>query len=127
MPQTSSLFSLSSLLYEKQKLQIRNWWWTIIRGKWVVSPDYKDSYIEVLTENLLPLRTKAEITQEELSAMVGISRQTYYAIETRRRQMSWNTYLSLILFFDINVATHSMLRDINAYPIDLMIKMSGQG
>lgn len=99
----------------------------MIRGKWVVSPDYKDSYIEVLTENLLPLRTKAEITQEELSAMVGIFRQTYYAIETRRRQMSWNTYLSLILFFDINVATHSMLRDINAYPIDLMIKMSGQG
>ena len=47
----------------------------MIRGKWVVSPDYKDSYIEVLTENLLPLRTKAEITQEELSAMVGISRQ----------------------------------------------------
>ena len=68
-----------------------------------------------------------QITQEELSAMVGISRQTYYAIETRRRQMSWNTYLSLILFFDTNVATHSMLRDINAYPIDLMIKMSGQG
>lgn len=99
----------------------------MIRGKWVVSPDYKDSYIEVLTENLLPLRTKAEITQEELSAMVGISRQTYYAIETRRRQMSWNTHLSLILFFDTNVATHSMLRDINAYPIDLMIKMSGQG
>lgn len=82
----------------------------MIRGKWVVSPDYKDSYIEVLTENLLPLRTKAEITQEELSAMVGISRQTYYAIETRRRQMSWNTYLSLILFFDTNVATHSMLK-----------------
>ena len=45
----------------------------MIRGKWVVSPDYKDSYIEVLTENLLPLRTKAEITQEELSAMVGIA------------------------------------------------------
>ena len=48
----------------------------MIRGKWVVSPDYKDSYIEVLTENLLPLRIKAEITQEELSSMIGVSRQT---------------------------------------------------
>lgn len=86
----------------------------MIGEKWVVSPDYKDSYIDVLTENLLPLRTKAEITQEELSAMIGISRQTYYAIETRRRQMSRNTYLSLILFFDTNVVPHSMLRDINA-------------
>ena len=99
----------------------------MIRNKWIVSPDYKDSYIEVLTENLLPLRTKADITQEELSSMIGISRQTYYALETRRRPMSWSTYLSLILFFDTNIEIHSMLRDINAYPIDLMIKMSGSG
>lgn len=99
----------------------------MIRGKWVVSPDYKDSYIEVLTESLLPLRTKAEITQEEIASIIGISRQTYYALETRRRPMSWSTYLSLVLFFDTNVETHSMLRDINAYPTDLMIKMSGQG
>lgn len=99
----------------------------MIRGKWLVSPDYKDSYIEVLTDNLLPLRIKADITQEELASMIGISRQTYYAIENQRRQMSWNTYLSLMLFFDTNVRTHSMLRGINAYPTDLMIKMSGQG
>lgn len=99
----------------------------MIRNKWLVSPDYKESYIEVLTENLLPLRTKAEITQEELASMIGISRQTYYAIETCRRSMSWSIYTSLLLFFDTNVETHSMLRDINAYPTDLMVKMSGAG
>lgn len=98
----------------------------MIRQKWVVGPDYKDSYIEVMTENLLPLRTKADITQEELAAMIGTSRQTYYMIESKRRQMSWNTYLSLLLFFDTNVETHSMLRDLNAYPIDLIKKMTGQ-
>lgn len=98
----------------------------MVRQKWLVSPGYKESYMEVLTENLLPLRTKAEITQEEIASMIGISRQTYYAIETRRRSMSWNTYLSLLLFFDTNVATHSMLRDINAYPTEMMIKMAGQ-
>lgn len=99
----------------------------MVRNKWLVSPDYKESYIEVMTENLLLLRTKAEITQEELASMIGISRQTYYAIETRRRSMSWSTYISLLLFFDTNVETHTMLRDINAYPIDLMVKMSGSG
>ena len=99
----------------------------MIRQKWLVSPDYKDSYIEVLTENLLTLRTKADITQEELAAMIGLSRQTYYALETRRRPMSWNTFLSLVLFFDTNVETHSMLRDINAFPTDLLIKMAGRG
>lgn len=99
----------------------------MIRQKWLVSPDYKDSYIEVLTENLLPLRTKADITQEELASMIGLSRQTYYALETRRRPMSWSTFLSLILFFDTNVETHSMLRDINAFPTDLLIRMAGRG
>ena len=59
--------SMSILLYEN--IDSGKWWWTMIRGKWVVSPDYKDSYIEVLTENLLPLRTKADITQEELASM----------------------------------------------------------
>lgn len=99
----------------------------MIRNKWVVSPDYKESYIEVLSEHLLALRAKAEITQEELSSIVGISRQTYYAIETGRRQMTWNTYLSLLLFFDTNLNTHSMLRDINAFPTDFMVKVSGRG
>lgn len=99
----------------------------MIRDKWAISSDYKDNYIEVITENLGPLRAKAEITQEELASLIGISRQTYYAIETRRRQMSWSTYLSLVMFFDTNVDTHSMLRDINAYPKELMIKMSGRG
>ena len=103
------------------------WRDTTMRGKWLVSPDYKESYIEVLTENLLPLRSKADITQEELASMIGISRQTYYAIETGRRSMSWSTYLSLLLFFDTNVETHSMLRDLNAYPTDLFIRMSGHG
>jgi DNA-binding XRE family transcriptional regulator len=97
----------------------------MIRQKWVVSPEYKENYIEVLTENLLPLRMKAEITQEELANIIGISRQTYYAIETTRRQMSWNTYLSLLYFFDTNLNTHAMLRDLNAYPTDFIVTMSG--
>lgn len=97
----------------------------MIRAEWVVSPQYKDSYIEVLSENLVALRAKAGITQEELANIIGISRQTYYAFETRRRDISWNTYLALILFFDTNVNTHTMLRDINAYPLELIIRMSG--
>lgn len=98
----------------------------MIRNKWIVSPDYKESYIEVLTEHLLPLRTKADITQEELAQIIGVSRQTYYAIENQKRQMSWNTYLSLIFFFDTNADTHSMLRNVQAYPTDLMIRMAGK-
>jgi len=65
--------------------------------------------MEILSENLAALRAKAEITQEELASIVGISRQNYYAIETRRRELSWNTYLSLLYFFDTNVLPHNIL------------------
>lgn len=97
----------------------------MIRAEWVVSPQYKESYMEVLSENLSALRAKVGITQEELANLIGISRQTYYAFETKKRDLSWNTYLALIFFFDTNVNTHTMLRDINAYPLELIIRMNG--
>lgn len=97
----------------------------MIEGKWKIDRSYKNICIELLTENLASLRAKAGITQEEISNLVGISRQTYYAIETGQRTMSWNTYLSLLLFFDTNNSTRSMLRTLNIYPKELMSKMCG--
>lgn len=34
--------------------------------------------------------------------------------------MSWNTYLSLILFYDYNKKTHKMIRNISAFPHELI-------
>ena len=96
----------------------------MIREQWVVNKQYKENCIEIMVENLVALRAKAGITQEELANLIGISRQTYYAIETNKRQMSWSTYLALLMFFDTNINTHVMLRDLNAYPVDLMRKMT---
>lgn len=69
----------------------------MIEGKWKIDRSYKNICIEMMTENLASLRAKADITQGEISNLIGISRQTYYAIETGQRTMSWNTYLSLLL------------------------------
>lgn len=99
----------------------------MVREKWRIDLAYKETFTKILSENLASLRAKADITQEELANIIGISRQTYYAIETRKRNMSWNTYLSLLFFYDTNVLTHSMLRDIKAYPIELMVKMRSSG
>ena len=96
----------------------------MIREQWNIDKQYKENCIEIMVENLVALHAKAGITQEELANLVGVSRQTYYAIETNRRALSWNTYLSLLLFFDTNISTHVMLRDLNAYPVDLMKKMT---
>lgn len=70
----------------------------------------KDKVIENLTLNLPTLRTKANLTQAKLSEMIGISRQTLVAIETEKRKMSWNTFLSCLLVFQKNPETNQLLR-----------------
>ena len=61
------------------------------QGKWTLTSAEKEKYISALTPELVVLRTKAEISQEELAELIGISRQTYGAIERKVRQMSWST------------------------------------
>ena len=93
-------------------------------SKWALSDAEKDEHIAMLTPNLSALRSQAEISQEELSNLLGISRQTYSAIERKVRKMSWNTYLSLVIFFDHNKHTHKMLRMLSLFPKELFARFN---
>ena len=93
-------------------------------SKWFISEKEKNSFISVLTDNLATLRTHADISQEDLSHLIGISRQTYSSIERRVRRMSWSTYLSLIFFFDHNNKTHEMLRKLSLFPKELISRFN---
>lgn len=79
----------------------------------------KDEMIEVLTEELPVLRAKIAMSQETLSNLIGVSRQTYSSIETRKRKMTWNTYLSLLFVFSNNERTAPMLESCGAFPDSL--------
>ena len=79
----------------------------------------KDKLIEVLTEELPSLRAKIGVSQEELSDIVGISRPTYSAIETKKRKMSWNVFLSLLMCFTQNEKTAPIIESIGAFPDEL--------
>lgn len=89
-------------------------------NKWILTDEDKERFIEALTDNLPALRAKVGVSQGDLSRLIGISRQTYGAVEGRLRKMSWDTYLCLIFFFDYNRATHQMLRSISAFPNELI-------
>ena len=89
-----------------------------------LTEEEKDALIQKLTPELPLLRAKAEISQEEIANIIGTSRQTYGAIERKSREMSWNTYLSLIWFFDCNRKTHTMIRKMNAFPHELIRKFN---
>ena len=84
--------------------------------QWDLTKNQQDSLIEALSQDLVLLRAKLGISQAELSRLIGVSRQTYSAVENGYREMSWNTYLALICFYDNNSRTQQMLRSSNAYP-----------
>lgn len=84
----------------------------------------KDRLISILSTELSVLRTKANISQEDLANIIGVSRQTYGAIERGIRKMTWNTYLAIILFYDYNEITHNFLRNINVFPYELVNRIN---
>jgi len=61
--------------------------------------DEQNRCIDILTEELPILRARLRISQAELSRGVGISRQTYSLIETKKQRMTWVTYMAMIAFF----------------------------
>lgn len=79
----------------------------------------KEQLISILTEELPVLRAKVGLSQDELSNIIGISRQTYSSIETNKRKMSWNVFLSLLLVFGYNERTSVMLEASGAFPPEL--------
>ena len=94
-------------------------------SKFFLEEEEKDVFIDALTPELQTLRAKADISQEELANIIGVSRQTYGTIERKTRKMSWTTYLSLILFYDYNKSTHSMVRSLDAFPHELIKRFNG--
>ena len=65
------------------------------------------------------MRAQIGVSQEELSDIVGISRPTYSAVETRTRRMSWNVFLSLLMVFTQNEKTAPIIDSIGAFPDEL--------
>lgn len=89
-----------------------------------LTQEEKESYITKMTEELAMLRAKAGFTQERLSNFIGISRQTYYAMETGQRRMSWNTFLSLVFVYDSIPETSRIMRILEIFPNDLLNQLS---
>lgn len=85
----------------------------------------KELCIVQLTNELPVLRARLELSQQEIANRIGISRQTYNAIECQRRPMTWNTCVSLITLFAGHSQTKKMLRS-NSYCCELLDEiMSG--
>jgi DNA-binding XRE family transcriptional regulator len=71
-----------------------------------------------MTDNLPMLRKRVGLTQEELAQKIGVSRGTIAAIENKKREMTWNTFLSLMLLFIKNENTNKLLNVLDIYTED---------
>ena len=69
----------------------------------------KVRYVEKLSENLPVFRAKLGYTQQDLGDRIGVSRSTIALIENRKREMTWNTCLSLMYLFTHNEKTNQLL------------------
>lgn len=80
----------------------------------------RESYISRFLDELPVLRVKLGLSQDELAGIVGISRQTYCTLETRKRNMSWSLFLALIFIFDRNPETRDIMIKANVLPDSMM-------
>ena len=58
--------------------------------------------IDEFVSHLPTMRRKYQLSQSELGEKIGLSRQSISAIERKTVALTWNTYLSFIMFFAAN-------------------------
>lgn len=85
----------------------------------------KERLTSNMTVNLPTLRAKANLTQAKLAEMIGVSRQTIVAIESQKRKMTWNTFLSCLLVFQNNEETNQLLKLYEISTSDLSSYLNG--
>ena len=79
----------------------------------------KERLTQRLTYDLPVLRARLGVSQEELAEKIGISRQTYNAIETGKKEMNRLVFLSLVAVFKNYEKTNQMLKNIDGFEEDL--------
>ena len=77
--------------------------------------ELKRELVEIFRNELPVLRAKARVSQEIIAEKIGISSQTYSALETGKREMTWTIFLALVTFFQSNEQTKPMLDQISGF------------
>ena len=84
-----------------------------------MTKDEKNVLTKTMAENLPILRSKLNLSQEELAVLLGVTRQTISSFESNQRKMSWSVFLALILIFFRNEPTKRLLVALNIYTTGL--------
>ena len=80
-----------------------------------MNEETRKKLITNMADNLQMLRVRLGLTQSELAGMLGISRHTVMNIESKKRDMTWNNFLALVLLFAKNEETNKLLSVLEIY------------
>lgn len=79
----------------------------------------KEELIDKFIYELPILRARIDMTQDEISEIAGLSRQTYSALETRKRKMTWSNFMALLFVFYFNPVTRDEIEKVGVFPDSL--------
>lgn len=80
----------------------------------------KEEISSALVDNLPVLRAKLNLTQDDLSKQLGVTRQTIINIEARKTKTTWPMVLALLLIFITNPLTVGLLSGLGILNKQLM-------
>lgn len=90
----------------------------------IVSTAKKELCCIQLVNDLPVLRARIGISQEDIAAKIGVSRQTYNSYEAKKRPIPWSVCIALITLFNSNSKTREMMKN-NTYLLELMDEIFG--
>lgn len=79
----------------------------------------KEELIDKFIYELPILRARIDMTQDEISEIAGLSRQTYSALETQKRKMTWSNFMALLFVFYFNPVTKEEIENAGVFPSEL--------
>ena len=79
----------------------------------------KEELINKLVDGLPVLRAILGISQSELGDYLGMSRQSFSSIESKKRKMTWSLFLACLFFFYENPNTKDFIVNHNLFPEEL--------
>ena len=69
----------------------------------------------IMADKLVLLRANLNMKQGDLASKVGISRQTLYEYEKKKRPMTWNTFLAILSVCREDTSTCALLEHFSIY------------
>ncbi len=88
-----------------------------------MSPIFEESnkkdMIATLTDNLPVFRAKLNATQETFAMRIGLTKTSLNHIENHKKEMTWTTFVAIILLLMKNEDTKPLVEVMGLYPEEL--------